>query len=630
MASILPVEIPLTDKQREELERYVETQLAAALEAHDQREEKYARWRKAYRAKPEVERKTFPWDGASNMVIPIVGITVDTIVARLMRGFFSTPTPVEAQIKSVVAETFEKDFRDWGELFFKKSGARDQTRSCFHDMTLDGTVFVKAAWDTELRPVHAYNAEGGEISYTEVVDYEGVRWYAIPAHNMIYPTGFSEWKRLPWHAERLMFTWAELVELRDKGYTNIDDQLKAQRSDRDSKVERANEETSAVSHSNPADFYEMFELWGKFPIPGEEIEGGEEPEPTWQECILTFSMKDRRLHRAIYNPFFGRARCIIRIPFLHMPHEIEGLGAAEQVEQFQVEASTAHNQSIDAATAAIAGIIVKKPNVTSLSGKSIHPGAELTADDPKNDIMVIHLTQGRSTLPGVEQQAAFWAEKRSGVSAYNMGVESGVAGSRATATGTTALISEGNMRFWVSIDDMREALVDLLYLTLQLEQQYRPEGIPLSADRVLQLPQGDLREMFGLILHLSSEKINRDLEIQNFQILITILNDYYARVMQAAALIMNPAFPPGQKFIIMQVMEAAHNLVKRLVERFDIQNIDEVVPGLTQALNMLGGISAPPPSPMGALPGGAPQGPPGNPGGGPPASSQGSEFGGGV
>src|SRR5690606_16669955 len=104
-----------------------------------------------------------------------------------------------------------------------------------------------------------------------------------------------------------------------------------------------------------------------------------------------------------------------------------------------------------------------------------------------------HHTQCSTRLPNVEQQAAFWAEKRSGVNAYSMGVESPIAGSRATATGTTALINEGNMRFWVSIDDMRAAIVDLFYLTLQLEQQLRPEGTPISETRTLQLPQGDLR-----------------------------------------------------------------------------------------------------------------------------------------
>src|SRR5690606_23304266 len=113
----------------------------------------------------------------------------------------------------------------------------------------------------------------------------------------------------------------------------------------------------------------------------------------------------------------------------------------------------------------------------------------------------------------------------------SMGVESPIAGSRATATGTTALINEGNGRFWVSIDDMRDAILDLFYLTLQLAQQLRPAGPPPSETRTLQHPPGDPRPTLGLRLPLPpgdrrpscgprlqtpSQKVNRDIQIQHF------------------------------------------------------------------------------------------------------------------
>lgn len=621
MPELIAPDLELTEQQEAGLQDYVERQLLAALEDHRVHEERIAKLHRAYKAKPEVERKSFPWPGASNVVIPIVGITVDAIVARLMRSFLGVKDPIECEIKDPSVENLEKDFRDWASMFLMKSGARDRLRTTFHDMTLDGTSFVKLAWASVTRVVHSYNAGGGGITATEIIDYEGPVWDVVPRKDLIYPRGFDEWSRLPWVAHRLRFTWDELVKARDKGqYVNIDDQLKSGTSNpvTDSPVNRLNREAQRMPHDTPAlDIYTFYELQGRFEIPpADDVEGSE---PEFADLILTYCIEDKRFHAKKRNPFFGHARTLFRIPFLHQPHEIEGLGAAEQVEQFQQEASTAHNQTIDSATAAIAGIVVRKDSAEPLVGKEIHPGVEIVTDDPKNDFAVVHLSMGNSTLPGVEQQAAFWAEKRSGVSAYNMGVESPVAGSRATATGTTALISEGNQRFWVSIDDMRDALVDLLYATLQLEQQMRPDGIPLTATRNFVLPQGDLRSLFGLRLMVSSEKVNRDLEIQNFQILITILNDYYARLMQAGALIMNPMFPPGQKMLIISVMEAAHALMRRMIERFDIENIDEVLPGLMNALQMIGGqlgpaaMATPPPRPGIAPggPGGGPQQPPG-------------------
>jgi hypothetical protein len=588
------IDVELSEEQEHALADYVRMQLTAALEVHKKKEDKLARLARAYRARPEHEKKNFPWPNASNVVIPIVGITVDNIVARLMRSFMGMQNPVEAQIKEAAFEPLEKPFRDWAEMFVEKSGARDALRTCFHDMALDGTVYVKTTWEQKSRTVHSYASEGGGVSSTDVMDYEGPVWNVIPASDLVYPDGFDEWPRLPWIAHRLRFTWAELLAAKDShGYIDVDEQLKSRRLTDDSPVRKARAVGAGRSENiEPGvDLYDFFELWGKFPIHPALEDGSIDPDNVeYQELILTFSMEDGRFHKKIHNPFFGRARHIVRIPFLHMPHEIEGLGAAEQVEQFQIEASTSHNQTIDSATAAIAGIVVKKSSVASEGGDQIYPGKVMIADDPKSDVAIFHLSMGNSNLPNVEQEAAFWAEKRSGVNAYSMGVESQIAGSRATATGTTALINEGNMRFWVSIDDMRAAIVDLFYLTLQLEQQLRPEGTPITPSKILQLPQGDLREIFGLRLQVSSEKVNRDIEIQNFQMLISILNEYYGRLMQAAAIIVNPAFPPPHKMIILAVMEASAKLTKKLVERFEIENIDEVVPGLMQAMQMLGGM----------------------------------------
>ena len=607
-----PVELQLDEDQLSALVEDVDTQLSAALEAHRLRERKLNELHTAYSARPEKEKKDFPWPGASNIVIPIVPITVDTIVARLMRSFLGTKDPIEAIIKSPTAEHLEKDLRDWGSMFLDKSGARDTCRNVFHDMTVDGDAFVKVAWDSVERIVHTY-APDGSVNATEIIDYEGPVWYSIPAADLIRPVGYDDWKQLPWIAHRLRFNYAELKRLERRGMYHDVDALKLFMGGREDARYKQQERDTRIRGQMPVGIVELYEFWGYFEIP----RTSDDEDVDFAEMILTYSPDTHRFHREIYNPFFGTARHIVRIPYLLIPHQLDGLGAAEQSLPFQREASTAHNQSIDAATAAIAPIVVVKPGSNFQSGEDIYPGRKIELDDPQRDINIIHFFEGNSSLPNVERQSSFWAEKRTGVSAYNMGVESPVAGSRATATGTTALINEGNQRFWVSIDDMRDSIVQLLYLTLQMEQQLRPEGTPISADRIMQLPQADLREMFGLRLQVTSEKVNRDLEIQNMQILIAALNDYYARLMQAGALIVNPQFPPAQKVLALQVMTAAQGLIKRLVERFDIENIEEIVPGLQEALMMMQQVQQQqgPQGPQG------PGGPPGGPGnvGGPAA-----------
>jgi hypothetical protein len=605
------VDIPLDDDQRAHLQKQVYEQLSAAIAVHAKREEKLRELSLAYSAKPKHAVKNFPWPNASNLVIPIVAITVDNVVARLMKSFLGVSNPIECIIKSPSVEFQEKDFRDWANLFLEKSGARKVVRDLFLDLGIAGTAYVKVLWESRTRKIHSY--QGADVVGVEVTDYEGPVWYSVAPEDFIYPEGFDTFNDLPWVAERIRFTWMQLKETAANGmYSDIDDELKAKGKKRDDSRFKANQEGSGITGDGPVDIYEMYELWGKWEI----IPEGGEGEPEFVEGIVTFSMDDMRIHRAIYNPFFGHARHYVRVPFLHKAHQIDGLGLAEMSLPFQEEASTAHNQVIDAATASIAGIIVRKGSVNMQDGEEIYPGKQVITDDPTKDLVVVHLSEGRSSLPNVEQGAAFWNEKRTGVSAYSMGVESPIAGSRATATGTTALINEGNTRFWVSIDDMRDALVDVLYLTLQIEQQMRPEGIPFAQDRMLTLPQGDLREMIGLRLAISSEKVNQDIEIQSFQMIISIVNEYYMRLMQAVGMIINPMIPPPQVMVAIQVMEASANLIIRLLERFDIENVQQLVPRITEAINIMKGALGPPP--MGGPPGIGPQALPPGPGGGPP------------
>jgi hypothetical protein len=178
----------------------------------------------------------------------------------------------------------------------------------------------------------------------------------------------------------------------------------------------------------------------------------------------------------------------------------------------------------------------------------------------------------------------------------------------------------------MSIDDIRHAIEELLYLTIQLEQQMRPEGYEWAQGRFIKFPQGDVRTSIGLQLYLTSEKINRDSELQQLMLLMQVLNEYYMRLMQAAAIVTNPMFPPIHKMVAVQVMEASQKLVQRFAERYDLENLDEVVPNLMDTLNsamvILNAIPGMAPGTPGA-PGSAPQALPPGGGGGAPSGGPG-------
>lgn len=612
--------IELDERQEKELLTQVDEALRRAVSVHASYEQRLARFKRAYKAIPEVDKKTFPWDGASNIVVPYVGVAVDAMVAKLMMAIFRSKDFAEVQIKNVQWEPFEKQIRDWVTAFIKDSGARDRLREVFHDSAQDGDAYVEPRWSEEKRVQHTY-APTGEVREQTIDAYRGVRFFVIPADCVLFPQGYDDWHSLPWFATRHIYTWDELRQFEMDDVFDDISRVKEFKKERDDPRYEVVQKAQAVS-GGIEQTYPVFQVRGRFPIPN--VDGGE---PVYEEVILVYSMDARCFLRKIYNPYFGKFRHLVKIPFLVQPHEVRGMGIAEQVLQFQEIASTAYNQVVDAATAANAGLIVTDPNSSLAKDSVLHPGRVIVTEEP-DKTKVIHLSEPSPALSQVVEFAGRMQQVRSAVSDYNLGLESTVVGSRATATGTTALIGQGNIRFNVSIDEMRSAIEELLYLTIQQEQQFRPEGTPLPDGSILPWPQADPRQAIGLTIRLTSEQINREAEIQSFQVLFQILNEYYSRFMQAVALIMNPAFPPAMKLSAINVMNASQNILKRMVERFDIENVDVVVPNIIQAMQgLIGALNGL--APMGGPPTATPPILPGAAGGGAPGAAPPNGAGGG-
>jgi hypothetical protein len=597
-------------------------QLDAALESHMVREAKLSEFRRDYDGQPEVPNKSFPWPNCSNVVVPLVAIAVDAIVARLMKAIMGLDDIVEVEIKSQQWEPLERDIRDWVKWFFTQAKIKDKLRTVFFDMALGGGAIIHPIWTSRKRVIHAYDPAGA-ITSAEVVDYEGPEWDVPALEDVVVPVGFDEWGQLPWVARRLRMTWGELRKLkRDIPELQGVEKLKAFLQERDDQRFKDNTEGQFLSTVNVATVVTLYEITGEIELP--EKDGKEAVEPEFIEAIFLYHRESDTILRAIHNPFFGNSRFYQHVPYLVQAHRLFGKGAAEQAQPFQREASTAHNQMIDAATAANAGIVCITPETNMGPKQEIHPGAVLVDENPQN-IRVIHLSSPEPALGGIEEKAIRYSETRTGVSAYHLGMESTIVGSRATATGTTALINEGNIRVWVSIEDMREALNNALYMTIQLVQQMQPEGVQISPEKVIVFPQGDVRTSLGLNMKIADEIVNKDAELQNLQVLMAVLNEYYAKLNQAAGMIMNPQFPPEMKNVSVQVMLSAHDLVRRFVERFKFENIDVIVPNILTILQQSAGANnaaAQATGQPGMAPGAPPippGGPPGAPGGIPPS-----------
>jgi hypothetical protein len=354
----------------------------------------------------------------------------------------------------------------------------------------------------------------------------------------------------------------------------------------------------------------FYELWLQFPLEG--------PRKPPVSIVVTYHRPTKTIMRCIYNPLFTGGVPYVKTRFVELRgSKSEGYGIVDQLKFMQDEVSTIHCQQLDNATLANTRWFLGKRGVVKADTR-IWPGRMLTTPNPESDIKVMQMGEVYNSMRQLEVSVMAYAERRSGISDYSLGRESSAIGDRATATGTLAIIQEGNRRFDLNVRDMRESYGAIGRMLFELNHQYRPKGLSY----VTQGPQGAMTEfafdmpdeiisnMLGFSLTASSATINKQVEQAGLLQLLQMLTQNLQAGQQAAMLLANPQIPPQVKDYTAKYMESLTELVKRTMMTFDQPPVD--IPDLMQSFQ--------PPQQQPGMPGGPNggiQGPPGAMGGPP-------------
>ena len=338
------------------------------------------------------------------------------------------------------------------------------------------------------------------------------------------------------------------------------------------------------------------------------------------ELVITWHHPTKTILRAIYNPYPWRP--YTKLTFIEREGKLEGFGIARRLYQLQEEISTIHRQEVDNATVANTRFFLGKRGAVR-PGTQIWPGRFLTVGDPERDIKAFQLGDIGVSMRALEVQALGYAERSSGISDPQLGRESQSMGSRATATGTLAMIQEGNRRFDLNVRDIRESGSEVGRRVLEINQRFRPRGTSYFVEgrdgefveQILNLPPEFSAAKLAVELTASTATINRETEKQGLIGLLGVVTQYYERLIQAGMVVFNPQVPGEVKELVVRVAAGAKHVVDRIVQDFDIRDINTVVPALIadEAMREMQGGQA---GPIGAGAPGIPQAGPGLPPGG--------------
>lgn len=586
--------LKLTD---EKIQAIVDELCDEIMIAKTERASLEAKWSEAkviYDALPKEETKNFPWENASNVVYPVGAIHSENIFSRLYGRVIRESKPLFAA-RPLSAEWVEhcrkiEDFLDWS--CRTELNLPNVALDWFFEATKMGTGVVKLLWEREKKKKWF---QEGKTSSFKLIETSRPKLYFIPIQNLIVPTNACDIQSSPWIDHVIYTTPANLKWKQASGiYKNVDKIIYFLNKKEDISAEEASRagQDEVTPHG-----MDLHEIWANFDIDNDGYPEG---------VCFTVHLESRTWVRVAPNGYHHQEYPFHRIRFFPGVNRFYGIGICEMAKQMQAAATTGLNQWIDNTTVANTRLWKARKNAGIKTNEKIYPGKVVFLEDPDRDLKAEQMGEVYQSGVLMVNLVKAIAEQRTGVTDYQQGRESSLSGSRATATSTLALLRQSNLKTDLTLADFDLGMQGLGFQTLQLYQQYCPDGKTYKVlgtngkyvDEIFAMPQEYIPEKVAIELSCSSMSINREIERQYYLQLIPLVNNYYGQLLKALTEAKSPQAPPGAKDFIMKLATGGTELMNRTLELF-VKDPETFIPALMDMENYLSdNVPDNPPAPV--------------------------------
>jgi len=574
----------LSPETEEKLVAYLTQELYNHYSERDQRLQQILQWQKDYWAEPVKKRATFPFAGASTLIIPSTAIASEALHARFMTTLFSLDDIVSAKAKSDVwadaARPYEKYFNEYLRDDVKVYKFADNF--LLEDIKF-GNGIGKAGYVCIKKK--SIRRVGDTEQEFDVTIKEGAALDTVSVGRFLMPYVAQDPQMAPWVGEEHTIGLYEMKIEEESGlfYPGTYERLLPWAINNTSGTmgqERQFEQNQQrLEKTEPIfprliDFQELWLGW--------ELIEGEPP----VEIQVFFHYPTRSLIAARYNDYSDLHRPYRTAQFFPLEHRWLGIGICKMNEQFQREITQIHRQRLDGGTLSNMGML----KVHKMSGygpkEPIFPGKMWFLDDMSH-IESFSLTDIQPSSYANENSTVIYSQQRTGVNEVTLGMPQ--VGTPGTATSDLARIQEGKAKYDFALRNVKECFTDLLTDVACIMQQYGSKDVRYYAyngaeyiQQVLTLPEQFIRD--GLIFNfaVNSQSQNKILDQQQAQQVAAFTQQYWVGMLQLAQESQNPEIIQQ---IMMKAAQSSTEVFRQLLESMDIKNIDRIILNLGQEGN---------------------------------------------
>jgi hypothetical protein len=577
------VPVRLSPTGEEDMKRYLRRRILGLEQAHKELfETRAVRWRKQYEAEPAQQIRTFPFENASNLVIPITAIHVDTLLARVMSSVIKTKPIWVANIlgdhpdlPNMIRDDFES-FLQYCALEPSELDIYRVYHEWFAETIKFGSSVVKCPWVRETEDEVTAGDGSGRYEYNEKVSYAGPRPEKIPFSDFLVSNASKTLQGADFKAHILHYQKHQLEELAFKRIYDREVVKKVlTQPDRTSPstIQTQAESDAGIHTSGAYGFteWDIHECWIRYKFSGHYV-----------KMIVWYHEMSNQILRIFFNYYPDEPFVMARL--FYRDDMLRGYGFCEMLEMMQEEVSVIHNQRRDNSTVCNMSAWRVNPDSKLHKGYRIFPSAMVPAEDGEISPLACGI---QNAIPIQEEEMALQlAERRTGVSPPSQGMGAGGTGKGGKyngAMGTLAIMQDGNTRTDLNTTDMRYSHT-ILGRIIARQYAYFGTGDRLelfgqkTAESIQKALDGLRSGKLALPIYASSASINREVEKQNDMMLTGVMARHYQMVAQMIQASQNPMLPDPAKQYAVKCIESAEKIMKTVMRHFGYDDIDRLVP----------------------------------------------------
>jgi len=571
-----------------------------------------------YEAKPP--EKQFPWPGASNAVVPIIPVHVESLEAR----HFSAATahdPIfmiepNAQGEVIPGLTVEKFATMWQNVSHwierEEVPLKDVMEEVALTFVLYGDAWVYIPWETE-KIMDVELDTRGKIKKTERTLWDH------PVLKPLHPREvfINSWEKDKETAKRVGIRFdldLQDLELRVKQKVYADDEaveeLRKLLTGRAEKLKGIEEKLKSPQYfkEHEGRFYgrdefekkqrEKIGLGDAVPhalrmlkvFVREDLDGDGIPE----DIVFDVELETGIVPYARYANLAHRLKPLVHFYYSKRPGSIYNRGVGEMLHNIQKILTTTMRDILDNNKVQNTKMFLARKGSGVEEEMKVYPSRIVFLDNPKEDFIPMDLGTGRpvTNITDVSFMMS-WGERLSGINDSNLGMERR---SRTPATSQLALLEEGSQRRDRSIDLMRGAMREMWWQVLML---YVQNGDMPKLAEVAAVEKGDrdlfLQAMATVDMELlkskiivrpevSSNSLNRSVQRQEKMALFALVQQWYTQLKGLADAIGASGNDPVMKELFLTFARGGHRVFSSILDTFGEKNQDEINPDFLKLL----------------------------------------------